>query len=245
MKVIAIIPARLDSKRFPRKVLHPFLGKPLIAHLYHELSKSKEIDNLIIATSDKEIINAASQFGAETFKTSSKHKTGSDRAAEVVRKIGGDIILNIQGDNFGLKVSLVDNVIRKFKDDKKIKFATLANKIESDSELKDPNNVKIVLDKNNNAILFSRSVIPFVQNSSQKNLASQFTFYHHIGIYLYRRAGLLKFAGWKQSSLEKIESLEQLRILENSEKIRVFKTKMKPFSIDTLAEMKKIENKYR
>ena len=245
MRITAVIPARLDSKRFPRKVLYPFKGRPLIAHLYNELSKSKEIDRLVIATSDKEIRDAAQTFGAETVKTSSRHKTGSDRAAEVVEKIGGDIVLNIQGDNFGLNVKVLDSIIQKFKTERKLQFATLANKINSDAELKDSNNVKVVLDKNCNAILFSRSVIPFLQNFQKKNMSSQFTFYHHIGIYLYRRSGLLQYASWKQSELEKAESLEQLRILENSEKIRVFKTKMRPVSIDTLAEMKKIEKKYR
>lgn len=244
MKVIAIIPARLDSKRFPKKVLYPFLGKPLIVHLYQELSKSKEIDRLVIATSDNEIIQAVQKYSAETVRTSSKHKTGSDRAAEAAKKIGGDIFLNIQGDNFGLKVQMIDTVIRKFKALKKIQFATIANKIDSDFELRDPNNVKIVLDKNSDAIFFSRSVIPYVQNSSQKKIVSQFTFYHHVGIYLYRRAGLLAYASWKRSPLEKAESLEQLRILEHSEKIRVFKTKMKPVSIDTLEEMNKIENNF-
>lgn len=245
MRVTAVIPARLDSKRFPKKVLYPFLGKPLIAHLYQELSKSKEIDRLVIATSDKEIVESAKQFGAETVRTSKKHQTGSDRAAEVAKKIGGDIILNIQGDNFGLKVQMIDNAIKKFKKLRNVQFATFANKIETDSELKDPNNVKVVLDKNSDAILFSRSVVPYLQNSSEKKIVSQFTFYHHIGIYLYRRAGLFRFAGWKRSPLEKAESLEQLRIIENSERIRIFITKMRPVSIDTLDEMKKIEKKYR
>ena len=245
MKVTAIIPARLDSKRFPKKVIYPFLGKPLIMHLYTELTKSKFIDNLIIATSDNEIIQTVQQFGAVTFKTSKKHKTGSDRIAEVAKTVGGDIILNIQGDNFGLRASMIDSVIKKFRADKSFKFATLANKIESQSELNDPNNVKVVLDNDSNAIYFSRSPIPFIQNTQKKNIASQFTFYHHIGIYLYRRNSLFQFASWKQSELEKAESLEQLRILENNEKIHVFKTKLKPVSIDTLDEMKKLEKKYR
>ena len=245
MKVTAIIPARLNSKRFPNKVLHPFLGKSLIAYLYAELAKSKEIDRLVIATSDIEIIQAAKEFGAETVKTLKSHKTGSDRAAEVAQKIGGDIFVNIQGDNFGLKVNLIDSVIRKFLQEKKSQFATLANRFDNDADLKDSNNVKVVLDKNSDAICFSRSVIPFLQLQPTKKMVSQFTFYHHIGIYLYRRAGLYKFAGWKRSALEKAESLEQLRIIENSEKIKVFKTKMKPVSIDTLAEMKKIEKKYK
>ena len=245
MRITAVIPARLESKRFPQKVLYPFKGKPLIAHLHAELSKSKEINRLVIATSDKEIIDAASSFGAEIMRTSKRHKTGSDRTAEVVKKIGGDIILNIQGDNFGLKVQTIDKLIQKFTADNKIQFATLANKIESDAELKDPNNVKVVLDKNSDAILFSRSVLPFIQNSMRKSMTSQFTFYHHIGIYLYRRSSLLRFATWKRSELEKTESLEQLRIIENAEKIRVFKTKIRPVSIDTLHDMKKIEKKYR
>ena len=245
MKVTAIIPARLDSKRFPKKVIYPFQGKPLIMHLYNELSKSKFIDNLLIATSDIEIIKTVQQYGASTFKTSSKHKTGSDRIAEVVSNVVGDIILNIQGDNFGLKASMIDSVVKKFRENKSIKFATLANKIESESELVDPNNVKVVIDNNSNAIYFSRSQIPFVQNSQKKNILKQCTFYHHIGIYLYRKNSLLKFASWKQTSLEKAESLEQLRILEHNEKIHVFKTKMKPVSIDTLEEMKKLEKKYR
>ena len=245
MKVLCVIPARLDSKRFPGKVIYPLNGKPLLYYLHSELSKSKKIDKLVIATDNSEIKEVAEGFGAEVVRTSKKHKTGSDRAAEVCKKLGGDIILNIQADNFGLKAAHIDSLIEQFTVLKKINYATVVNRINSDDDLFDPNNVKAILDSDSNAITFSRFPIPYLRDYSENNRFSQFKFYYHIGIYLFRKKGLLQFADWKRTSLEKAESLEQLRIIENGEKIRVFKTKLRPISIDTKEDMKKIENVYR
>lgn len=244
MRVLGVIPARLQSKRFPNKVIYPFKGKPLLYYLYHEISKSKNIDRLVIATDDLKIKKVSESFGAEVIITSKKHKTGSDRAAEVNKKLGYDIIVNIQADNFGLSALWLDNLITNFKKSKNCAFATVVNRVQSDDVLFDPNNVKVVIDKDSNAIMFSRYPLPYLRDCDQNNRASQFKFYYHIGVYLFRKRGLTQFADWKQSPLEKAESLEQLRILENNGKIKTFITKKRPVSIDTKDELKKIENIY-
>jgi len=244
MKVLGVIPARMNSKRFPKKVIYPLHGKPLLYYLHTELKKSKVIDRLVIATDDLEIKKIAEGFGAEVILTSKKHRTGSDRTAEVHRKLGGDIIINLQADNFGLKARSIDLMLNRFIESKKLQFATCATKFSSNEDLNNTNNVKAILDKDSNAIYFSRYPIPFLRDVSEKNRIKQFTFFYHIGIYIYSAAGLKKFASWKPSKLEQAESLEQLRIIEHGEKIRIFETKMKPISVDSIDELKKIEKLY-
>jgi 3-deoxy-manno-octulosonate cytidylyltransferase (CMP-KDO synthetase) len=244
-RVIAVIPARLGSTRFPRKVLHLWHGKPLLSYLVKDLSRSKLIDRLVIATDSREIERELSSYDIEVVRTSKRHRTGSDRVAEVMSKIGGDLIINIQADNIGLTAPGLDRVIKRFLDEPRCSFATLARRIEDDSELFDPNSVKLVTDADNYALWFSRSPLPFMQGASEGERWRQFRFLHHIGVYLFRAAALKRFASWPRSPLEKAESLEQLRILENREKLRVFHTRMKAVSIDAPADLKKLDRLYK
>lgn len=238
--MLAVIPARLGSKRFPRKALYIYKEKPLLFHLYNELLKSKKINRLVIATDSQEIKKVMEKFNAEVIKTSKKHQTGSDRVTEVSRKIKSDIVINIQGDNFGLKAATLDNVVDKLQKSKKIKIATLAYKITSDNDLFNPNVVKVVTNKENHALWFSRFPIPYLMNTNNIIRSKQFRYLGHHGVYFFRSDALKQFASWKRGIFEKAESLEQLRILENNEKIRIFITKAKSISIDTKNDLNKI-----
>ena len=243
-KIIAVIPARMDSKRFPGKVAFLYNDKPLIYYVYNEISKSKKVDRLIVATNSKEIQSVVEGFGGEVIMTSSRHQTGSDRIAEVIKKTSGDIIVNIQADNFGVKAGVLDKAITKFTSNRNLQYGTLAYKIKDDRELMDPNLVKVVLSDEDYGLWFSRYPIPYLKSGNKKNQSAQHSFYGHIGIYFYRKQGLMKFAGWKRSICEKAESLEQLRIIENGEKIKVFKTKMSSVSVDDPEDVKKLSHIY-
>jgi len=237
-KVLAVIPARLQSKRFPGKVLYEINGKSLLEHLYREANRADLIDKVVIATDSYEVIRAVSQFGGEAMKTSKRHRTGSDRTAEVAEKLGADIIINIQADNLGVKAGDYDKIIAEMVSDRTIKYATFVKRIESEDELYNPNRVKVIFNRENYALWFSRYPLPFLQDKNG-NRVEKFNFYYHIGIYFYRKSALKNFATSPRTPLEKAESLEQLRILENSGKIRVFKLKRKIWSIDTPDDTRK------
>lgn len=240
-RVVAVIPARLGSKRFKDKVIHPFHGKPLLSYVWNAARKSKLIDRLIIATDSTKIKKIALGFGAEVMMTSKRHRCGSERVVELSRSIRADIYLNIQADNLGLRPAVLDRVIQKMQADSKIQFATIVKRIRTDDELFDPNKVKVTLDRLGYALWFSRYPIPFLQGAMEKDRAGQFKYWGHIGVYLYRRSGLNLFAGWSPTANEKAESLEQLRILENGGRIMTYESKCNTISVDSLADLKKID----
>ena len=239
-KVLAVIPARLQSRRFPNKVLYPYHGMPLLYYVWQEVCSAGAIDRLVIATDSREIEREATGFGAEVFRTSTRHKTGTDRAAEVAESLDGDIILNIQADNFGLRHAVLGRVIKQMKSDRSIEVATLARRIESDEELFDPNLVKVIASKNGQALWFSRYPLPYLQKADSRPRMEQHKFYGHIGVYFFRRTALRFFADTGRGPLEKAESLEQLRILENGKTMRVFHTTMCSISVDSPGDVKKL-----
>ena len=239
-QVIAVIPARLGSRRFKRKVLHPYQDKPLLFYVWDSIRKSRRIDRLLIATDSKEIMAAVSDFGAEAVMTSARLKTGTDRMAEVARRVKGDIYVNVQADNIGLKASVLDRMIDKFKAQKSVGFGTMARRIGSDDELFDPDKVKVIFNRRGEALWFSRFPLPYLQGAVKRNRARQFVFWEHIGIYFMRRPALLQFTRWGRSDLEKAESLEQLRVLENGAKMAVYPTTMKTVSIDSPMDLERL-----
>ena len=245
VRVIAVIPARLSSKRFPGKVLYPYRGKPLLYYVWRDVSRAKRIDRLIIATDSAEIARAAEQFGAEVFRSTKAHATGSDRTAEVASRMGGDIIVNIQGDNFGLSGSLLDRVISSFTRERGFDCGTMATRIKSDEDLFNPNAVKVVTTKSGAALWFSRFPIPYIQHPATKARATQYPFQKHIGVYLFRRAALRKFSRQTRTPLEKAESLEQLRLLELGMKMRVYDVPYRTVSVDSRADIDKLGTLYR
>lgn len=238
-KVVAVLPARLDSKRFSGKVLYQYLGKPLLYYVWKAVRRSKEIDRLLVATDNKLVAETAAGFGAEVIMTSKRHRTGSDRVAEVMKGTRGAIWVNIQADNLGVSAGALDRVIRHMKADPNCLYATMARRIEKDDDLFDPNVVKVVTAPDGRALWFSRYPIPYLRKATDSERSGQHKFFEHIGIYFYRRRALAAYALWKRSTAEKAESLEQLRILENGGSMQVFNTKMAVVSIDTPKDLEK------
>jgi 3-deoxy-manno-octulosonate cytidylyltransferase (CMP-KDO synthetase) len=233
MIITGIIPARFASTRFPGKPLIIIAGKTMIQRVYEQAFKSKLLSQVIVATDSKEIFDNVNSFGGNVVMTSKKHKTGTDRICEVVRKIKTDIIVNIQGDEPFINPMDIDNAIKPLLKDNTLNVSTLA--VELKKDFHNVNKVKVVLDKNNNALLFSRTLIP----DNFKSIA-KLKYYKHLGLYVYRKNFLLKFNKTKQTNIELAESLEQLRILWMGEKIRVVLTKEDSISIDTKSDLRKI-----
>ncbi|RKX25026.1 MAG: 3-deoxy-manno-octulosonate cytidylyltransferase [Candidatus Zixiibacteriota bacterium] len=237
--VVAVIPARMGSSRFPGKLLHPHQGKPLLYHIWNRVRKTRLIDRLLIATDSPEIAETAVSFGAEVVITSGHHRTGSDRVAEAVRGRRCRIVINVQGDTYGLSTATLDRVIKVMSADSRIRFATLARRIADDEELFDPGVVKIVTAADGKALWFSRFPLPYLQQPAAGVRARQFKYLAHIGVYFFRWQALEKYTSWKRSPLEKAESLEQLRILENGGCMKVFRTNARTISIDKPSDLKK------
>jgi 3-deoxy-manno-octulosonate cytidylyltransferase (CMP-KDO synthetase) len=235
MKIIGVIPARYDSTRFPGKPLAVISGKPMIQHVWENSSKSKLINELYVATDDKRIYDAVNGFWGNAVMTSKKHKSGSDRIGEVVKTKNCDIVVNIQGDEPFINPVNIDKAIMPLIKDKNINVSTLCTRIKRKEEIDNPNIVKAVLDKSGFALYFSRYAIPYNRDNA-KNI----TYYKHMGLYVYRKKYLLEFIKIKPSKLEEIEKLEQLRILENGEKIKVVITNIDSFTVDTKEDLGKI-----
>jgi 3-deoxy-manno-octulosonate cytidylyltransferase (CMP-KDO synthetase) len=230
-KASAIIPARYESQRFPGKPLAPILGKPMIQRVYERVVQTEILENVIIATDDQRIFDAALSFGADVRMTSSGHKSGTSRAAEIAAQLDSPLIINIQGDEPLLHVSMIEDLVQVLQD-KTIHMATLAVKNVHVADIKDKNIVKVVKDRENFALYFSRSPIP--SNSADY-------FWQHIGIYGYQRTFLMAFEALPESKLEKTEKLEQLRALENGYRIRIVDTPHFSLSVDTPEDIIKAE----
>lgn len=232
--IIGVIPARYASTRLPGKSLFEIKGKPMLQRVYEQAKKSKFLNKVIVATDDRRIYNCVKNFGGEVVMTSVKHKSGTDRICEAIKRTKADIIVNIQGDEPFIPSSNINLAVEPLLKDKGLNVSTLA--IET-NEPDDPNKVKVIFDKNNFAIYFSRYAIPF--NRDNGNII----YFKHIGLYVYRKKYLLKFARMKQTALERAEKLEQLRMIENGEKIKVVITKKDSISIDTKEDLQLVNRK--
>jgi 3-deoxy-manno-octulosonate cytidylyltransferase (CMP-KDO synthetase) len=234
-KIVGIIPARWGSTRFPGKALHGIAGKPLIRHVWERCLEADCLDQVVIATDDMRIAEAGFNFGAEIAVTAADHPSGTDRVAEVARKLKkASIILNIQGDEPLVDPALLRRLARKLQDNPNIPMITAATPI-SPEELLSENNVKVVLDRRGDALYFSRSAIPFRRGTNE------IPSYKHLGIYGYRRKALLEFVRMSPGSLEQAEQLEQLRALENGLKIRVVVSETCSIGVDTPEDATEVE----
>lgn len=238
IKVLGVIPARYQSTRFPGKPLIKILGKPMIWYVYNNSKKAKLLDKVLVATDNKQIYNEVLKFGGEVILTSTKHKSGTDRVAEVGRKFQPKIIVNIQGDEPLINPDLINSVVKPILNNKEIYFSTAINKANY-NDLNNPNLVKVVKDKNNFALYFSRSVIPFVR---EKNILKKIknNFFTHMGIYAYTNNFLQTFTKLKESFLEQLECLEQLRAIENGYKLFLVETKYKSLAVDMPEDLPKV-----
>jgi 3-deoxy-manno-octulosonate cytidylyltransferase (CMP-KDO synthetase) len=237
-KAVGIIPARWHSTRFPGKPMHLIVGKPLLRRVWEQSIRARNLDSVIIATDDMRIAEAAFDWGAEVALTCAKHRSGTDRVAEVARKAKSfSYIINIQGDEPLVDPRLIDKLVEKLRSDRKVGIVTAAHRFESVTEAPSPHQVKVVVDRKGRALYFSRAAIPFPRS------LSRIKYLRHQGIYGFRRDVLLQLVKWKPTPLERAESLEQLRALENGVKIHVLVTAKGTPGVDTLQDATALEQK--
>jgi 3-deoxy-manno-octulosonate cytidylyltransferase (CMP-KDO synthetase) len=255
MKILGVIPARYASTRFPGKPLVIIDGMSMIQRVFVKAKQATTLSNVYVATDDERIFNHVKDFGGDAVMTSPDHQSGTDRCMEVSSLLDEtyDIVINIQGDEPFIDALEIDKVARCFESPQSpnpqsptlnpqspIQIATLAKKISNIADIFNKNTIKVVLNKDSEALYFSRSPIPFTRNFEENNWLNHTTYYKHIGIYAYRTDILAQITKLGQSSLEKAEALEQLRWLENGYKIKVAITEMDSFSIDTPEDLLKI-----
>ncbi len=237
MDVIGIIPARYGSTRLAAKALANILGKPMIQHIYERAKEASVLDEVIVATDDERIKKAVDSFGGKALLTSKEHTSGTERLTEVVFDMDVKVIVNIQGDEPLIHPSMINDVAYAILENQNIVMATLKQLITDINEFNNPNVVKVITDKNNFAIYFSRSPLP---NILRKKEGLDIPIYKHVGIYAYTKDFLLTFKGLRSSKLELAESLEQLRAIENGYKIKVLETRHETISIDTQEDLDKV-----
>ena len=241
MKVLVVIPARLGSTRLNEKPLIDLCGKPLVQRVYEGASESKLANKVIVATDSEKIERKCQEFGADVMLTPSSIQTGSDRVAYVAEKLQEeyDIVVNVQGDEPFCTGEMVDDLIQSLINDSSCVMSTLKVKFQNQDDILNPNLVKVTEDNNNCAIYFSRSVIPH----NRDNVES-FQYFRHLGYYAYKTDFLIKYSTMEQTSLEKIEMLEQLRVLENGFKIKVVETENDTIEINTPEDIEVFEKKF-
>src|SRR5205085_3022904 len=238
-KAVGIIPARWASTRFPGKPLHVIANKPLLRRVWERCRRAKKLDAVIVATDDIRIAEAAFDWGAEVAMTSRKHQSGTDRIAEVALKAPRfEYIINIQGDEPLTEPALLNRMVKTLQRNRKIDIVTAAHPFESAAAAASPHQVKVIVDRDNNALYFSRYAIPFPRNRSVA-----IKYLRHQGVYGFRRKALLEFVRSKPTPLERAESLEQLRALDNGVKVHVVLTKHGSPGVDTPADAKALEQK--
>ncbi|MGD0338720.1 MAG: 3-deoxy-manno-octulosonate cytidylyltransferase [Bacteroidota bacterium] len=239
--IVGIIPARYASTRLPAKALVDICGKPMVQRVYEQAKKSRLLSRVIVATDDERIEEVVRQFGGDVMMTPATCTSGSDRCAVAAQAIDADLIVNIQGDEPLIPPSMIDEAIQPLIDNQTIPMGTIVRPITLPEELCDPAVVKVVMDRNGFALYFSRSVIPFVRDVPEK---AQWTdhcrFYKHFGLYIFRKEFLLHYSALPETELEKAESLEQLRVLENGYKIRVVVTLDDSIAVDTADDLLRV-----
>ncbi|PQL19617.1 3-deoxy-manno-octulosonate cytidylyltransferase [Veillonella denticariosi JCM 15641] len=238
MQFGCIIPARYGSTRLPGKPLADIAGKPMIQRVYERVSQATKIMYTIVATDDERVFNTVQGFGGTVMMTNPNHPTGTDRLAEVAAQYTDlDVIINVQGDEPMIDFTLIDDLARLFEDDPNLQMATVATPL-LEEEYDEPSAVKVVLNNRNDAMYFSRSLIPYPRQDFVKAPLK------HIGIYAYRRDFLLNYANMEPTAAEQTESLEQLRALENGYTIRVILTDKRFIGVDTPEDLARVNAIY-
>jgi 3-deoxy-manno-octulosonate cytidylyltransferase (CMP-KDO synthetase) len=241
MNFVGIIPARYESSRLPGKPLADLGGKPMIVRVYEQVKKV--LPDIVVATDDNRIEAVVQKYGGIAMMTEVTHKSGTDRCGEAAHEIISsgkqvDVVINIQGDEPFISEEHIILLMKSF-DDPRVDIATLANPVKLNEEIFDPDIVKVITNKDGFAMYFSRSPIPFLRKTDLPEWSQQFHFLKHIGIYAYKYKVLQEITNLPQSSLELAEMLEQNRWLENSYKIKVGKTDIETFGIDTPEDLEK------
>jgi len=232
MKVLGIIPSRYGSSRFPGKPLIDLKGKSMIQRVYEQAKKCSSFSSVVVATDDKRIFDHVKAFGGEVMMTSNAHQSGTERCGEVIEQWNDyDIVVNIQGDEPLIKPEQLADLIAVFEDES-VEIATIVKAMHNETDIRNPNRIKVVLDREKNGIYFSRSPIPHIANTPHEDWLSKTTFWKHIGIYAWRTLVLKKILALQKSELEQLESLEQLRWLYHGYKIRTVETTIETPNID-------------
>jgi 3-deoxy-manno-octulosonate cytidylyltransferase (CMP-KDO synthetase) len=239
MNAIGVIPARYLSSRFEGKVLADILGKPMIQHVWERARQAKLLDDVIIACDDERVAQSAAAFGAKIVMTAKGHSCGTDRIIEVVNPLDVRVVINIQADEPLVHPLMIDTLVQALASDRNLSMATLMKKIADPREIEDPHVVKVVVDKNNFALYFSRAAIPHKAVNSEVASA---TCYKHIGLYGYTKDFLFVYRNLAVSGLEKTEKLEQLRVLEEGYRIKVIETKYDTIGVDTAEDLERLKN---
>ncbi len=238
MKVIAVIPARYESTRLPGKPLLKIRDKTIVQMVYERTSESTMLDEVLVATDDERICDHVMSFGGQAVMTSREHATGTDRIAEAVSGIDADVVVNVQGDEPLITHRVIESILPPFQQDPDVQMTTIRTEITDRRDLFNPNVVKVVTDRNGNAIYFSRSPIPF-RKTPQMALFFDVSYeevtqwYRHVGLYAYRKRFLTAFSQMEAGVLEKLEGLEQLRALEHGARIHVVDSQYTGVGIDT------------
>lgn len=239
MNVLCVIPARYASTRLPGKPLKDIAGKPMVCRVYDRAAQAGKVSDTLVATDDVRILNAVQEHGGRAMMTRKDHPTGTDRLAEVASAHPeADLIVNVQGDEPLIEPSLIDRLVDVFEEEPDLPMATVMTKITDEEEKRNPNNVKVVTNKDGYALYFSRSLLPYPRHAGCP-------VYKHIGIYAYRRDFLLRYAAMAPTPLENAESLEQLRALENGYRIKVVETEAQFVGVDTAEDLEKVNAIYR
>ena len=239
MNVLCVIPARYASTRLPGKPLKDIAGKPMVCRVYDRAAQAGKVSDTLVATDDVRILNAVQEHGGRAMMTRKDHPTGTDRLAEVASAHPeADLIVNVQGDEPLIDPSLIDRLVDVFEEEPDLPMATVMTKITDEEEQRNPNNVKVVTNKDGYALYFSRSLLPYPRHAGCP-------VYKHSGIYAYRRDFLLRYAAMAPTPLETAESLEQLRALENGYRIKVVETEAQFVGVDTAEDLEKVNAIYR
>jgi len=241
MEILAVIPARYNSSRFPGKPLADIGGKTMIERVYTQVQKATGVSEIVVATDDERIVAAVRSFGGKYVMTSPNHPSGTDRCAEVLNTLPGsfDAVINVQGDEPFIRPEQVDQIaglLRKHNTE----IATLGRKIQVKEDIFDPSKVKVVFDSNRKALYFSRSPIPYDRQHPQEDWLQHTEYFLHVGIYGYTADVLRDITGLQVSNLEKTESLEQLRWLQNGYSIHLDITPHESFGVDTPADLDRL-----
>ncbi len=239
--IIGIIPARYASTRFPGKPLIDIFGKTMVQRVYEQAKKSKSLSKVVVATDDSRIFDHVLSFGGEAIMTDTNHPSGTDRCWDALKQIGGDYqyVINIQGDEPFIEPEQIDELAESLSSGE-VELATQMIKVTSYDQLTDKGTVKIVLNKNWEALYFSRMIIPFIKGVNEKDWHLAHSYYRHVGMYAYRHDILEQITQLPVSSLEIAESLEQLRWIENGFKIKCTLTKYESHCIDTPEDLEKL-----
>lgn len=244
MKIVVVIPARLQSSRLPEKAIADIAGKPMVVHVFERALQAKGVDAVYIATDSQKIVDTVMPFTKQVVMTSASHESGTDRIAEAIESIACDAVINVQGDEPLIEPELITQMALTLKQGHEMVSAM--HRIMLSQELQSPNVVKVVTNLNDEALYFSRSIIPHHRDDWEsllkhhEKIPEPLRFYKHIGIYGYTKRFLQQYCSWEQSYLEKLEKLEQLRVLEHGETIKMIETSYESIGVDTLEDLEQV-----